>query len=1299
MRRIILVTLLCLLGATASGIIVETGSLENFLIREEPNCEYDNWVSHLAEGIAIANYNLYAPYDVQTNGFGDFRIPNATDILYWNNMLDLFTAGDYEGAQTVLTTAGSPFQIVEFHDTDTGRTYYMIREIPNPAYYDDNDTMDTYDDEVGAFAYGWGLFVYNPAGTKPVIITVPHPLDDFPTPIIGLDALRVWDAKYLLINGAGREVRWTNEGTYTNSKSLSDPTRNALHPLQTAYKKFADKIRDEEDWREWSAQMHTYDWNRHSGYPNSQISAGNPRLCPNLPIRDLSPLKLDLLNAGEHLMIPANTVGIHRDVYLSDFYSVNYSTHEFTFDDGVNQYPVNDYVDLPAYTQNQQMLYTQSGTTDYDVYEPFFHVEMDELPNCYEETTNNYEWFYGWNEAEQRWDMDNLFTHFRDYYDRWVYDLEPVLAAMFEMDDEQGVSTPTNLTVLNQSMNNVTLAWTKSAAYDFDSYEVLYATEPIGDSNYLVFDRANASFLASPDCEMITISNLINSNQYFFKIRARDKNSNVSDLSNEVNTILAPANITSLTAHGLDNTVRVYWQVNGQINNQGFNVYRKETIGDFALVDSWQTNPALIGPTSYGFEWWDANVTNGESYTYKVSSTSLSNIEFFYNFPASASPQLIHALTLSNASATLADSVAFGQNPYASDGSDAYWDVTKANPSSNYVWTAFWEQYWGSSGTQLNREIKGGYDPDSQIKTWVLRTRSDQLNETLTLSASANFTRSEKLYVQDGGVYHNLLSAPYQYTNANSNIRTMTLYWGDMQPKVLLSSMPNRVYQGSNSIYFSWNYQYPFLVDHIVLSIINETDSLQINPSIPNNQYNYSWMIPQNITEMHGCRLAIDVLAVDGAWQRFWSSYVFSLVPLMNLAYNEGGWKMRSNPWLNGDLNFEQVFGVGSIAYESNIFGDWVQTTDYDFGNGYWVYSPDISFYSSNYQIQIDEYNFDLVPGWNFIPNPHLCAYDLDDLSFTLGGTLFRLSELISQNLISRAIYVQRGNTLALATRIEPWEALLVKYYGSADLVPQIRFYPFFNGPSVAPSASLWQLELTAAQNGRETKLLLGAHNRATDLCDFAYDLAAPPAPPYEHHEMWFTVADTDSLALDDRLSTDFRADLTEPDQMKYWDYQISVDGLEPVVFTFADSGIPQGWQLRFDIEDQTFYVGSADSFSWTPPAPGVYDGYLRVSNFPVSNDDQLQGPVSALTAYPNPFNPDVSISFALARAETASVEIFNLRGQKVNTLADGRLASGKHVLIWNGKDERGNSVASGIYFARIKTKSQTRAIKMMLMK
>ena len=1297
MKKALLTTLACLLAAFGFAVLTETGSFNAFMMGSEPNAAYDNWISHLAEGIAVANYNIYAPYDVQTTGFGDFRLPNALDVIWWGNMLDLFVAGDYDGAQAVIDLAGAPFQIVEFHDTDTDRTYFLIREIPNLTYYDDNDTFDVYDDEIGAFAYGWGLMVYNPAGTKPGIITIPHPCDDFPTPIFGKITLDSWNVRYLLINGAGREVKWTNVAPYTNSKSLSDPTRNATHPLQLAYKKFADAIRAEFAWREWSPQLHSYDWNTHDGYPNAQISAGNPRYCPNLPIRDISNLKHDLINSSSHLMIPENTVGVHRDVFLNAFYGVNYNVYDFTFDDGFHSYPVNPNIDLPAYTQNQQMIYTQSGTTDYDSYEPFFHMEMDELPSCYEETTNNLHWFYGWDVQEQRWNMGGLFDNFIAYYGRWVEIMDPVLVEMFQMDDEMDPTPPTELYVLNQSLTNATLGWNPSSAYDFETYEILYANEPIGIANYQVFNRDNAAVLASQRCSSVAVTGLNNSSQYYFKIRAKDKNGNYSDLSNEVNTILAPANVTTLTAHGLDNQVRVYWGVGGQSNNQGFKVYRSDAGGPWQMRDSWQTNPALSNPTAYSFEWWDNNVANGTDYAYKVSSTNQNNVEFFYNFPANASPRAIHWLTIRNGSATLADSVAFSANPYASDGSDSYFDVTKNNPGSTYVWNAFWEQYWGNSGTQLAREIKGYYDPDAAVKTWALRTRSDQL-ETLTLTASGNFDRNEKLWLQDGGAFHNLLAGPYSFGNANSNIRNMTIYWGNLQPKAYISSQPNRIYQGGTTLNLYWSYQYPFLIDHCELSLQNATDSLLVSALIPNNQNSFSWLVPPNVLEMQDCRFVIDVVAVDGVRGRYVSDWHFSLVPQMYLTFIPSRWQMRSNPWLNTDYSIQQVFGSG-VAYVPNGLGGWSVTQDYDFGSAYWVYSDEGGFFSSTMPVQNEEYNFDLTPGWNFIPNPHLCPYDIEDLSFTLGGTLYRFGEMVSQGLVAPAVYMFREGVYQTVDRIEPLEAFFVKYYGTVELVPQIRFYPFFDAPDFAPPELGFGLKVNAQISDYWTDTMkLGLHPNATDGFDFNFDLPQGPQLFPGLSALW--IAGTDTTVTERDLWSEYKSPFVGETQFKTWNFRYDAGHTEPVTFSFETEGMATGWQIRLDLDGATHYIeASGTAFVWTPPAVGIYEGTIRVSNYQVPASDLVAAPITALKAWPNPFNPEVSISFGLAKSGPVKVELFNVRGQRVTKLADRGFAAGEHRLLWDGKDSRGHSVGSGIYFARVSAGKDSRTIKMIMLK
>ena len=84
---------------------------------------------------------------------------------------------------------------------------------------------------------------------------------------------------------------------------------------------------------------------------------------------------------------------------------------------------------------------------------------------------------------------------------------------------------------------------------------------------------------------------------------------------------------------------------------------------------------------------------------------------------------------------------------------------------------------------------------------------------------------------------------------------------------------------------------------------------------------------------------------------------------------------------------------------------------------------------------------------------------------------------------------------------------------------------------------------------------------------------------------------------------------------------------------------------------------------------------------------------------YPNPFNPTTTISFNLPKNAPVNLEIFNLKGQKVRTLINSELKAGKHNIIWNGLDNDGKQVASGVYFYRLSNGEQILTHKMMLMK
>lgn len=93
-------------------------------------------------------------------------------------------------------------------------------------------------------------------------------------------------------------------------------------------------------------------------------------------------------------------------------------------------------------------------------------------------------------------------------------------------------------------------------------------------------------------------------------------------------------------------------------------------------------------------------------------------------------------------------------------------------------------------------------------------------------------------------------------------------------------------------------------------------------------------------------------------------------------------------------------------------------------------------------------------------------------------------------------------------------------------------------------------------------------------------------------------------------------------------------------------------------------------------------------------NEDEL-----SLSNHPNPFNPTTSISFNLPEASNVELTVFNVLGQEVRALMNGFVAAGEHQVEWNGTDDQGQRVASGIYLYRLKAAEISITKKMLLIK
>ncbi|MCD6565796.1 MAG: T9SS type A sorting domain-containing protein [Bacteroidales bacterium] len=144
---------------------------------------------------------------------------------------------------------------------------------------------------------------------------------------------------------------------------------------------------------------------------------------------------------------------------------------------------------------------------------------------------------------------------------------------------------------------------------------------------------------------------------------------------------------------------------------------------------------------------------------------------------------------------------------------------------------------------------------------------------------------------------------------------------------------------------------------------------------------------------------------------------------------------------------------------------------------------------------------------------------------------------------------------------------------------------------------------------------------------------------------------------------------------------------------------IETGWCVQQTDDDRYIIAGMTQSYG-----AGDFDFYVvKLDVDPVSVDDWTIVPQYSQinSIYPNPFNTTTTISFNLSTELTENTEliIYNLKGQKVKMLINDKLPTGKHSVMWDGRDDRNKTVASGLYFCTMKSGDYSSSKKMILMK
>jgi hypothetical protein len=163
--------------------------------------------------------------------------------------------------------------------------------------------------------------------------------------------------------------------------------------------------------------------------------------------------------------------------------------------------------------------------------------------------------------------------------------------------------------------------------------------------------------------------------------------------------------------------------------------------------------------------------------------------------------------------------------------------------------------------------------------------------------------------------------------------------------------------------------------------------------------------------------------------------------------------------------------------------------------------------------------------------------------------------------------------------------------------------------------------------------------------------------------------------------------------------------GFDGVAFSITIGPLATDHSGRTICLDSSFFppnghwmlAGSVDPFGWD--GPHTFTLYDPETDVAIGEGPVLPQAFSLGQNYPNPFNPLTEMVFDVPRRSHVRVTIYNILGHKVRTLVDEELAAGSYVRSWDGADDAGRSISSGIYLYRMEAGEFAQTRKAILLK
>ncbi len=331
-----------------------------------------------------------------------------------------------------------------------------------------------------------------------------------------------------------------------------------------------------------------------------------------------------------------------------------------------------------------------------------------------------------------------------------------------------------------------------------------------------------------------------------------------------------------------------------------------------------------------------------------------------------------------------------------------------------------------------------------------------------------------------------------------------------------------------------------------------------------------------------------------------------------------------------------------------------------------------------------------LDSGWNFVANPYNFSIIRDALSINRDLTTYTASE---GWLLSSAV-----------TELQPWAGYALK--ADEDTVLEIRPVKVLTKPAEKNhylENAIWMIQIEArCQQAKDLANYIGVSGLSIDEWD-TNDYHEPP-PIGAYIMIYFPHADWQPKS--GNYTTDFRPN----DRNGYiWNMEVRSNIEDKIDLTFSGlDRLPEHWtaflchnllRIHHNLKEDNQYSFYNIKKNHINSLQIIIGKHQFIEDF-LQNENDLPFAYQLDCNFPNPFNTSTTIRYALPRPQEVSIKIYNLLGEHVRTLIDNKLKeAGYHHVTWNGCDETGRLVGSGLYIYQLQTNTFTSCRKMLLIK